>query len=226
MLAYNSNLRDAATADSVYWAILIWSPGHVYVAYTTQERVCVSLRSRALGATKWWQICVSHAATDTKFNNHHFTGFSRLLRVFLLRTPYSMFIVAWHITRDALQDVAFLLLFAVRPSDGDRAPASSLGWRMTSLLVGKFVKCWSRWGRRVKDADSSVSDISILACSLHRLQLRQWSFLVVRPWFSRSNPNFSKHRSRTANYSDFWTKSRINSVCMLELIMHQEQTNS
>ncbi len=39
----------------------------------------------------------------------------------------------------------------------------------------------------------------------HRLLMRQCAFLVVRPQSSRSNPNFSKPRTRTAN-SDFWSR--------------------
>ncbi len=39
----------------------------------------------------------------------------------------------------------------------------------------------------------------------HRLYMRQYAFLVVRPRLSSSNPNFSKPSSRAAN-SDFWSR--------------------
>ncbi len=64
----------------------------------------------------------------------------------------------------------------------------------------KFI--FPQWTVR-SDSITSCYHGSQLVCPIYILYMRRWSFLVVRPWLSSSNPNFSKPRSRTA-ISDFW----------------------
>jgi hypothetical protein len=54
-------------------------------------------------------------------------------------------------------------------------------------------------------------DTQTVRRSNHRLSMRQYAFLIIRPQLSSPNPNFSKPRTKTAN-SDFW--SRLNHKLM------------